>query len=585
LDATLNIPAFGISLDYPSGWEAGADDSNASIIQNDGPDHHLGYQVLLEFTPLESYVLMFDLPEDLTVSDLYGNNWRDRGWWFRGAKEVTDVELFDVPAIRVRAKSNYWWEVRFSGVRNDEVFRLSFTAPSEEALDAFMPTVEQILDSIGYIKRTGGEKIIITFPYDGSTVSELILGNVESMKGTFEVIYGADVLGCEQGSFVEWIGEIPQGTADLKELTCESGERSGTFTVSQLLAFYSGGPMYLTRATDDFYGLSGEGEWFAVENEDEDIVVETLIGKIKYSPITLVEGMKASGDSIWVWARGKIWRYADNEWSTYADAPSYSIRDVEYSFGTLMVVAGQSLKYFDGEGWQIVPGSPQDPDYVEVDDHSGIVWAMAGNLYRWDHKEWTNISLPTPKPNTGFLGGDIVLTGDGILWTSDINFYFPHFGGVASYDDTKGSWEMVRPWRLDEDVPAQVMATTPNGDLWMILVDFFDNWEWHRDENISYVDWALVHRDVATGEWTIFDEDLPEGIPGAMVADDDSVWLAQGLGVISPSHNDIDGIVRFDGENWTRYLSGEEAIRFIAIAPDDTIWYVASDNYMLRQLR
>jgi hypothetical protein len=229
LAETLDIPAFGISIDYPSGWDADAGYFSASIIQNEGLLHHECYQVFLEFTPVEAYTRTFDLPEDLTLSDLYDNNRRDRGWWLKGLIEVADAELFGVPAKRVRAKGRYWWEVNFSGVRNDEVFHLSFTAPSEESLNAFMPTIERILESIRYIDRTGGEKIIINFPYDGSAVSvvyELLLGNVESMKGTFEVIHGADVLGCEQGSFVEWIGEIPQGTADLKELTCESGERS-----------------------------------------------------------------------------------------------------------------------------------------------------------------------------------------------------------------------------------------------------------------------------------------------------------------------------------------------------------------------
>jgi hypothetical protein len=244
----------------------------------------MGYQVLLDFTPLESYILTFYLPENLTLSELYKNDRRDMGWWNNPIE--TDVEIFGVPAKRVRAQNvkDLYWEVTFLGVRNDEVFHLSFTAPSEETLDAFMPTVERILESIRYIKRVGGEKIIITFPYDWSAVSELLLGNVESMKGTFEVIHGADVLGCEQGSFVEWIGEISQGTADLKELTCESGERSGTFTVGKFLAFLGTGPMYVTRATDDFAGLSGEGEWFIVDNEDGDIEVETLIGKIQYPP-------------------------------------------------------------------------------------------------------------------------------------------------------------------------------------------------------------------------------------------------------------------------------------------------------------
>lgn len=282
LAETLDIPAFGISIDYPSGWEVEAGYFSASIIQNGGPFHHECYQVFLEFVPLEFYTQPFFQPEDLTLSDLYDNNRRDRGWWLNDPIEVTDVELFGVPAKRVRAEGRRWWEVNFSGVRNDEVFHLSFSAPSEEVLDSFMPTVERILESIRQIRRTGGETIIITAPIDRSA---------EPFHGSFEVIKGADMLGCKHGLFVdsEFISDRDP-SAVLREFTCESGENSGTFTFALLLYvgspvhFENSGPWSIDETTNEFSGLSGEGVFFVDQNEDDDSGVETLIGKIQYTP-------------------------------------------------------------------------------------------------------------------------------------------------------------------------------------------------------------------------------------------------------------------------------------------------------------
>jgi hypothetical protein len=38
-----------------------------------------------------------------------------------------------------------------------------------------------------------------------------------------------------------------------------------------------------------------------------------------------------------------------------------------------------------------------------------------------------------------------------------------------------------------------------------------------------------------------------------------------------------DGLTRFDGENWSHYLSGT-MVGDIAVAPDGTIWYKTKDD-------
>ncbi len=105
----------------------------------------------------------------------------------------------------------------------------------------------------------------------------------EPYRGTFEVTKGVEVLGCERGSFVD----IPAGTTVFKELTCESGARSGTFTAK----FNPDAPgpadrngqWSIVEAADDFLGLDGGGEFSAMVDEGLRTGVETLTGDIQFS--------------------------------------------------------------------------------------------------------------------------------------------------------------------------------------------------------------------------------------------------------------------------------------------------------------
>jgi hypothetical protein len=106
----------------------------------------------------------------------------------------------------------------------------------------------------------------------------------EPYRGTFKVTKGAEVLGCERGSFVD----TPAGTTIHKELTCESGERSGTFTAKFNPQDAPGpgdrnGPWSIVEAADDFSGLYGEGEFWVVFDEEGKTGVETLTGNIQFS--------------------------------------------------------------------------------------------------------------------------------------------------------------------------------------------------------------------------------------------------------------------------------------------------------------
>ena len=62
--------------------------------------------------------------------------------------EEEDAVLFGVSALSVRSNSGIGWGIRIMGFLNQEAFLLSITAPTEEALDSFIPIWERMLSSI-----------------------------------------------------------------------------------------------------------------------------------------------------------------------------------------------------------------------------------------------------------------------------------------------------------------------------------------------------------------------------------------------------------------------------------------------------
>jgi hypothetical protein len=119
------------------------------------------------------------------------------------------------------------------------------------------------------------------------TITSQIDFSAEPFHGTFEVTEGADVLGCEQGSFVDT--QFPATSTVLRDLTCESGERSGTFTLKFTLQNIPGpgdinGLWSVKEATDEFSGLSGGGDFSLVVSEARDSGVDTTTGEIEFTP-------------------------------------------------------------------------------------------------------------------------------------------------------------------------------------------------------------------------------------------------------------------------------------------------------------
>ena len=117
------------------------------------------------------------------------------------------------------------------------------------------------------------------------TIATTISFSVLPPTGTFAVVEGADILGCSAGSFVD----TPVDPRIQKLMTCESGTRTGTFTLefTPEAAPRPGdmnGPWNIVAATGDFIGLTGEGDFWVVDNEESGVGYETLTGRIEYRP-------------------------------------------------------------------------------------------------------------------------------------------------------------------------------------------------------------------------------------------------------------------------------------------------------------
>ena len=311
----------------------------------------------------------------------------------------------------------------------------------------------------------------------------------------------------------------------------------------------------------------------------------TTPATVSQTPDVLLMGadyVAASAESAWAWGSNEIWRYDDGAWSPYSAYPSKGDGDPYITFGgdTLWMLNDSAVFSFDGEELVELPAIPSGIGSLAVDPNSGTLWASGENLYRWDGEEWTNVGHP---PNWlgsdwGYVGG-IVVTDDGSVWAAGLFAWIPENGGLARYDDTTASWETVRPLGGDEDVPAWSMATSPDGDLWVMLSKWSRRWE----TATALPEWVLAHRDGDTGEWTVYDEDLPEGFPLVMAADNDTVWLTAGSSV--GNFEPIAGVLRFDGRTWTHYLwdtDVTDTFDDIAVAPDGTVWY--TQNGALYQL-
>ena len=251
--------------------------------------------------------------------------------------------------------------------------------------------------------------------------------------------------------------------------------------------------------------------------------------------------------------------------------------------GTVWVSGGGGVFSFDGVEWtrrfdHSAGGVAVAPD--------GTVWIGGGPwLARWDDGSWI--------PVTAFGWTRQEPHGHDRLWLADTprtptTSDGPSLGwrprmarcGWSRYVQWLARLHLAAPLRRGHRVAGRVrrhhiarrrlgstgpcddtfvdVEAAPNGDVWTLL-DPHDTGEW------------LVAR--FDGEvWTTY---TPPFDLDALVADRRAQWRwgrTGGCGSLLE-----DGLVSFDGTDWTTHLQGQE-VSALDVAPDGTVWYIDEDG-------
>ena len=157
LSETVVFEDFGYSMSYPAGWTVETDvDEPFTLIYQVEEDRRLintngqsvGYTVGLDHRDISLMSRLGLDTENPTLEALYDLNSRFFGY-DDDTVMIEETEIFGVPALRVRSSDrSRVTEVVYMGYVNDKVFLLSFQAPSEEALDEYIPTIDGMVASI-----------------------------------------------------------------------------------------------------------------------------------------------------------------------------------------------------------------------------------------------------------------------------------------------------------------------------------------------------------------------------------------------------------------------------------------------------
>ena len=268
------------------------------------------------------------------------------------------------------------------------------------------------------------------------------------------------------------------------------------------------------------------------------------------------------------------------------------------------------------------------PSDVEVAP-DGTIWAaFGGRLYstRWGSGYETR-HLPTTGPEP------IEVTSDGTVWAVWLDDSGEPDSAVFGCLGADG-WTMVGEWPFDDGYlrvsdRGEVWAVIPpfgwgfhevhrfvdgawrteeqrfdradvgvDGTLWGIRDDAywdisddrltrFDGTEWTTFEPPEWIPTDVAMRELAEDEWV--PDDLEFSLWGEPhVAPDGSLWVPLRLGVLERDpdlggghqvvcDHGIDGVARFDGETWSRFLPGR-CVEAMDIAADGSVWLLASKS-------
>lgn len=154
LDETYVFPGFGFSMAIPAGWHADTQgpatrinefEADHATAWRDNPPPREGYEILHDHRSMV-FMRSIGLGADPSLQDLFEFNKGVLGW--QEPVEVSESEVFGVPALAARACNAESCEYALMGFVNDEAFYLRSKAVTEEELDAFLPTFEHMVASI-----------------------------------------------------------------------------------------------------------------------------------------------------------------------------------------------------------------------------------------------------------------------------------------------------------------------------------------------------------------------------------------------------------------------------------------------------
>jgi hypothetical protein len=188
LRETLYIPSafFNFRMDYPAGWLA--DRQQGIAVINELESDHLrafesafatqGYSIRFEFPQLGDLREQGLPTRDATVEDLLLVS--SQRYAYQEPAEVLEVRFHSWPALRVRTVDSLDNEiVSIQGFLGAQPFLLSLAAPSAEALDAFLPTWDDMLSSLEMVKgavNVGAYPLAFECSGDGSPTVILEVG-------------------------------------------------------------------------------------------------------------------------------------------------------------------------------------------------------------------------------------------------------------------------------------------------------------------------------------------------------------------------------------------------------------------------
>jgi hypothetical protein len=246
-----------------------------------------------------------------------------------------------------------------------------------------------------------------------------------------------------------------------------------------------------------------------------------------------------------------------DEWTLMTDSP---FRFEVTSDGTLWAGGyGGSFGCLGPDGWQSVGEWPERGGYrtLLVSDR-GEVWAVrsrdSAKVQRFVDGEWLMDQPPSTGEYLQGWGHGAAVGPDGTFWGHNNGAFFRFDGtGWMTFGSPEWMQTDVRAWRLVEDewvplTPAEWRAARPS------------------------------IRGVHPAEVT--SEGLGWGEPH--VAPDGSLWVPPRLGesgveVRSVCDHAIDGVARFDGKTWSRYLLGH-CVQTMDIAGDGSVWLLATES-------